>query len=121
MSMMTAADVGVTEIKCWSVTPGTTGAGGWDLEVSLQFRGKLLTGSVTLLPAEYDGHPVAWGSPDNWLSSSVLWPLRSDLPGDAGIEDQHDFRCVLDEIEEAATAAVQASGVEPGEAYGDDK
>ncbi len=94
----------MTTIKCGAVTPGTTGAGGWDLSVTVTVNDALLPpGDVTLLPAQYDGAPSAWGDPSNWISGGLLAALL--------ILDNDTLRDALDEIEWAAASAIRASGV----------
>jgi len=91
------------EIACSNVRPGETGAGGWDLDVTVDG----VEGELTLLPRAYDGQPGSWGSPDHWVSSPLLDSLR---------EDPERLRDALATIEDAAARAVRESDVDPAEA-----
>ena len=94
------------KIEIGSVEPGTNGAGGWDMQVSVtDTDGNYLVGDATLLPAEYDGRPGSWGSLHHWLTSSL-----HDLPAE-----------VINEIEIACSDAVAQSGVGPADAYTDEE
>ncbi|MCP4549501.1 MAG: hypothetical protein GY835_23850 [bacterium] len=88
-------------IKATNVRQGTTGAGGWDVDVSVRD----LDGEVTLLPAQSDGQPSRWGDADMWVSGDLLRQLRQR-------EDCHDL---LDEMEAVAVRAIEDSSIEPAE------
>ena len=97
-----------TQIETGKVVAGTTGAGGWDVDVTVILDGVRHEGEVTLLPAKSDGvTPSAWGGPENWISNGLLGVLR-DLDSDS-------FSDVLGEIEMAAFRAVKASGIDAAE------
>jgi hypothetical protein len=84
------------KIEASNVTQGTTGAGGWDLIVTVGDE----VGEVTLLPRQSDGRPASWGDLDNWMD----WRLRVACGGN---------RELIDKIGAVAAAAVEASGIEP--------
>lgn len=79
-------------IEVRDVRIGTTGAGGWDVLVTVHVDGRAIDGEVTLLPAPDTGIPASWGERSHWLSASLIG-LASD---------------VLDEIESATREAILA-------------
>jgi hypothetical protein len=74
-------------------------AGAVDVDVTIRIGGRTVEGEVTLVPSD-DGNRagvlVAYGSPDHWISRSMLAALET-LPPSA-------FREALSEIENAAAA-----------------
>lgn len=105
----TDSEAPAIHVECSAPTAGTTGAGGWDLDVTVTIDDRELEGELTLLPSEHDGSPSAWGAPDNWVSSGLLAELRARAPGADALRD------ILSAIEAVAIVEIQSSGVEPAE------
>lgn len=84
------------KITASDARPSTCVGGGTDVDVDVQIDGDSLpAGEVTLVPAEYDGRPVALdGGADYWVSGRLLRELR-DRCG-------NDLREALNDLEEAA-------------------
>lgn len=107
------------EVSATRARPTTTGVdGGYDVDISVFFRGRQLpAGEVTLVPGEPHDHNAprrwsAWGSPEQWVSGAMLAAIDPD-----------DMREVLDAVERAAAdeiarctyafAAIGDDGVRP--------
>jgi len=105
----TDSEAPAIHVECSAPTAGTTGAGGWDLDVTVTIDGREIEGELTLLPSEQDGRPSAWGAPDNWVSSGLLAGLRARSSGFDALRD------MLSVIEAAASEEILSSGVEPAE------
>lgn len=72
--------------------------GAIDVDVEVTIGGRTISGEVTLVPSEYDGTLVSYGtSPDHWISGGLLASMR-DLP-DAR------FRTLCDALRSAADEA----------------
>jgi hypothetical protein len=84
------------KIEVSNITQGATGAGGWDLIVTVGD----VVGEGTLLPRQIDGRPDSWGSLDNWLTHELVKAVDGNHP-------------LIDKIRAVAAAAVEASGIEP--------
>lgn len=71
-----------------------------DVDVTLTIGGKAHMGGVTLVE-DHDGRLSAWGMLENWVSDGLVaavWTL-----------DESERRDVMDEIEERARMAAEAS------------
>lgn len=72
----------ITELKGFNVRPDES-TGGWDIEI--YYQGERL-GAVTLVN-DWQGHPAAWGSLDNWANKEIVKIHRTiELQGcDGGV------------------------------------
>lgn len=71
-----------------------------DVDVVVTVGERDLVGVVTLVAAQYDGSPAAWGTFSNWIEGGFLWELERAFPG------EHDFREAARLIESEARGAV---------------
>lgn len=102
-----------------NVTSGSTGAGGWDVDIALTLGGRTVEGEVTLLRDEHSGRPSSWGQRDHWISSPLLHLIDAVCSDEDGVANVGEQRKVYEAIEAAAEAAIKASGVDEGVAEPD--
>jgi len=109
------AALAAIEVTTGAVGAGATGAGGWDVTVTIREtpgpEGYWTSGDVTLIRDEWSGEPVSWGEPSCWIGPMLLSRIQrlAAQPRFGSIV----WRDLLDRLKTAALAAIEASGVEP--------
>jgi hypothetical protein len=91
-------------VELGDVRPSDTGAGGWDVDITIGS----LTDGLTLIP-DHKGRPNSWGGVEHWVGDKLLAAL--DLPWSWVNRDSYNG--FLDTLATMASAHIVESGCKP--------